>query len=182
MNIGQSQKVEIEAGKMWSTGIDIQKRNSIINVSIRLDQYDIKFGLFRAVTSCEFKSTEIKDKDGVTKDHVEHILDGESPFSTIIDYKMIDTSDSQDITINYFASEPGFYRLVFNNDHSWVRAKTVLYRICALMPVVEDDKSGMATGEKQVVDLLDMSPEEKKDSHEVREVDPLKTFGFGVLS
>lgn len=37
--------------------------------------------------------------------------------------------------ITFIAKEAGFYKVVFSNEHSWYRAKTLSYRYTVLAPV-----------------------------------------------
>jgi len=67
------------------------------------------------------------------KDPIEHKLEGKKPYDNILPYKMVEYRD-HDSTINYQAAETGFYRIVFSNEHSWYRPKTLLWRYCLLSP------------------------------------------------
>ena len=93
--------------------------------------YDINIGLFKASKGTEYRQTEEEVKSAIKSNVqvekvniINHKINTKStpPYECIIDYKLIEKHDEdQDITINYFAKEPGFYRIVFNNDHSWIR-------------------------------------------------------------
>jgi len=40
--------------------------------------------------------------------------------------------------INYISEEPGIYKLVFSNEHSWVRGKSLMYRYSVLRPTTKE--------------------------------------------
>jgi hypothetical protein len=68
-------------------------------------------------------------------------MSGKFPYENIIDYKNIEKIEGAvekgDVCVNYAAQEPGFYRIVFSNAHSWMRKKTVLFRYSVLAPLTQ---------------------------------------------
>ena len=58
LHIGQHIKVDIDAGAEYSTGVDISYPNSIINVNVQVQMYDIKIGLFKAAKCTEYRQSE----------------------------------------------------------------------------------------------------------------------------
>ena len=48
--------------------------------------------------------------------------------------KLIDSSE-QIVKVTFIAKEPGFYKIIFSNQHSWMRAKILRYRYVVLRPV-----------------------------------------------
>ena len=173
LSIGQHIRVPVEAGSKFSTGVDISVPNSLISVSMQVEEYDIKIGLFKASQLSDFQQIEdTKSEDpkmapvkAKTRDAIHHIMEGPNPYECIIDFKMIEKSkNGEDITINYLAVEPGFYRIVFSNQHSWVRQKTVIYRYCVLVPVdngkpVTKEEEELDAPSKDLMELLDDDPE-----------------------
>lgn len=89
----------------------------------------------KATNLTEFTRIEESDYKKKTEDHdfVEHTLDGTHPYEIIHPYKSVEAL-SYDQTINFIAIDPGFYRIVFSNEHSWYRAKELLWRYCVLKP------------------------------------------------
>ena len=48
--------------------------------------------------------------------------------------QVIESSENM-VKVTFIAKEEGFYKIVFSNLHSWVRAKTLNYRYVVLKPV-----------------------------------------------
>lgn len=115
-----------------------------------------------------------------------HQINGKKPYENIIDFKTIiatpqpSNNNINDITINYIAKEPGFYRIAFSNEHSWMTKKVVLFRYCVLVPVDQKeqkeyiDKNILGIKEKKteetpivesknLMDMLDDEPERRGD-------------------
>lgn len=161
LSIGQYSKVEIDAGSLFSFGIDIKEPNSMINLNMNIEMYDIKVGLYKATPLVEFIQKEEKVTNQNTlidkKNVIEHPMTG---YECIIDSKLVERKPNEfDITINYKAVEPGFYRIAFSNEHSWVTKKTVLYRYCVLVPVNPVNKELQAESLSQRIEqqnLIDM--------------------------
>lgn len=38
------------------------------------------------------------------------------------------------IKVSYIAKEPGLYKIIWSNEHSWFKSKTLKYRISILKP------------------------------------------------
>lgn len=111
---------------------------------MQVDEYDIKIGFFKCATLSEFTSTEeVETKGNITivKNAIHHSMSGKFPYENIIDYKNIEKIEGAvekgDVCVNYAAQEPGFYRIVFSNAHSWMRKKTVLFRYSVLAPLTQ---------------------------------------------
>lgn len=142
---------------------------------MQVEEYDIKIALFKGTQLVEFDQIEDSSTEdpklvnvkGKARDTIYHSMEGKIPYECIIDYKLIEKSlNNEDITINYLAVEPGFYRIVFSNQHSWMRKKTVLYRYCVLTPLEGQDninepdiKLPDHSEGKNLMDLLDDEPE-----------------------
>jgi hypothetical protein len=39
------------------------------------------------------------------------------------------------VKVTFVAKEPGFYKVIFSNSHSWMRGKTLKFRYVVLRPV-----------------------------------------------
>ena len=50
--------------------------------------------------------------------------------------QIIESCDNM-VKVTFIAKENGFYKILFSNDHSWLRAKTLKFRYVVLKPVVE---------------------------------------------
>ena len=61
--------------------------------------------------------------------------------------------------VTFIAKEMGFYKIVFSNRHSWMRAKTLRYRYVVLKPVSTEDLSDCITDE----DLLEVAASRAMD-------------------
>jgi hypothetical protein len=45
------------------------------------------------------------------------------------------------IKVTFVAKEPGVYKILWSNSHSWFKAKSLHYRILVLSPVNENENS-----------------------------------------
>ena len=41
------------------------------------------------------------------------------------------------VKVSFIAKEPGIYKVLWSNDHSWFKAKTLHYKIAVLKPVLQ---------------------------------------------
>ena len=49
--------------------------------------------------------------------------------------KIIESSD-QVVKVTFIAKEVGFYKVIFSNQHSWMRSKILRYRYVVLRPIL----------------------------------------------
>lgn len=57
------------------------------------------------------------------------------------------------VKVSFIAKEPGIYKVVWSNEHSWFKAKTLAYRISVLRPVevqAEEEKASVENVEKKL--------------------------------
>jgi hypothetical protein len=118
----------IPAGKVFSIVIEISVENSIICINFQTELFDIYIGLYKASPISRYEKITIDGED----DEIDHPLERATPLQEIQSLKQVDSSTAK--TINYIATEPGFYKLVFSNRHSWIREKVLSYRYCVLRP------------------------------------------------
>jgi len=60
----------------------------------------------------------------------------------------IESSESL-VKVTFIAKEPGYYKIVFSNEHSWLRSKTLKMRYVVLKPVETEqtgDKASLTSG------------------------------------
>ena len=60
----------------------------------------------------------------------------------------IESSESL-VKVTFIAKEPGYYKIVFSNEHSWLRSKTLKMRYVVLKPVETQqtgDKPSLTSG------------------------------------
>ena len=119
---GHPKIVEIEAGNSFETIIECSDANSIVCISIQTIDYDIQFGLFQASQASTFDTS---NPNVHTSENMK----------TIIPMVLLQTDVEK--RIDYITKEPSFFKLVFSNDHSWVRAKTMYFSYCVLKPTDE---------------------------------------------
>ena len=43
------------------------------------------------------------------------------------------------VKVTFIAKERGFYKIVFSNEHSWYRSKTLKFRYVVLRPCGDED-------------------------------------------
>ena len=45
------------------------------------------------------------------------------------------------VKVSFIAKEPGIYKIVWSNEHSWFKAKTLKYKISVLKPISSEEES-----------------------------------------
>ena len=59
----------------------------------------------------------------------------------IIEPKVIQDCSQKPVKITYRIEKPGFYNIVFSNEHSWYATKILKYRWCVLVPSERFEKA-----------------------------------------
>lgn len=118
---------EIAAGGNFFQMIEVEHGSSIVFVSFLTTTYDIQFGFYK-VTPHSTVITE-GDNDAVIHKHLEEIY----PLNKL------ESSPSM-VKVSFVAKEPGVYKVLWSNNHSWFKAKTLLYNVAVLRPVKEEFK------------------------------------------
>ena len=78
-------------------------------------------GLYKAQTLSKFE-----EKDDVI-DHPQ------TSFVTVLPLNLVESSSSP-VTISFIAKVSGYYKVVFSNEHSWVRGKSLKFSCAVLRP------------------------------------------------
>ena len=63
---------------------------------------------------------------------IEHPME---KMEVVFPIQVIDSVENM-VKVTFIAKEEGFYKLVFSNEHSWMRAKTLAYRYVILKPIL----------------------------------------------
>jgi hypothetical protein len=101
--------------------VEVEEPNSIIFTSFLTNAYDIQFGFYRVTPH----STVITEgEDIIQHKHLEEI----HPLDKI-------ESSPNPVKVKFIAREPGVYKILWSNSHSWFKAKTLLYRVIVLSPM-----------------------------------------------
>lgn len=105
--------------------IVVDEPNSIIFCGFSTIQYDIQFGFYKVTSESEMSN----------EDETQH-LDLEEIFqlSKIESYP-------NPVKVSFIAKEPGIYKIVWSNEHSWFKAKTLKYKISVLRPITQEEES-----------------------------------------
>mmetsp|Transcript_10133 Transcript_10133/g.10088 ORF Transcript_10133/g.10088 Transcript_10133/m.10088 type:complete len:218 (+) Transcript_10133:917-1570(+) len=104
----------------------VEEANSIIFCGFSTALYDIQFGFYRVSPDSELHS----------EDDNQHVNLEEIYMLTKID------SYPNPVKVSFIAKEPGIYKILWSNNHSWFKAKTLRYKISVLKPgqIKEDRK------------------------------------------
>mgnify|MGYP001048108266 CR=1 FL=1 len=121
VEIGILRYKEIDAGSSFSVPVEVTKENSIICVNFQTTDYDIMIGLYKAQTLSKFEEKN---------DEIEH---PHSSFVTVLPLNLVESSSSP-VTISFIAKVSGYYKVVFSNEHSWVRGKSLKFSCAVLRP------------------------------------------------
>ena len=93
--------------------------------------YDIKFGFYRAKDAESVFTIENEGEDNeIVKVPCETM-------EVVYPMSLIESSESL-VKVTFIAKEPGYYKIVFSNEHSWMRSKTLKMRYVVLKPVVHN--------------------------------------------
>ena len=120
----------------------IQKPNSLLCINFQTAEYDIQFGMYHASKFSKF----IHQNAGTEDESINCPLQGEEKFIEIMPLRLVENTAQTAIRITYTAKNSGFFKLVFSNEHSWVRPKTIKYRYCVLVPekeIVNEEESNV---------------------------------------
>ena len=147
--LGYPNVVDIEAGSSNTVYINVTQTNTLIYITFSVDVSDITFRLFKFFY--DKGVNEWKEMYSIEK----------SP------------CENKAMKVVLFAKKEGVYKVVFDNEYSWIRAKRLTYRV-VLMKAIEQieiegsddydvDSSIMATGnEEQNAKTLEVFSKKKK--------------------
>mmetsp|Transcript_34719 Transcript_34719/g.53279 ORF Transcript_34719/g.53279 Transcript_34719/m.53279 type:complete len:249 (-) Transcript_34719:1195-1941(-) len=144
----------VDAGKAYTVVVDIPVAGSVLCLNFETVDYDIRFALYKATAATKFKVENVGDDSKM----IEHLVEGEDGMTEVLPPVYIDSKEQlhnigQDfstssqgekgstkindghVRISYRAKAPGLYCMVFSNEHSWLRSKTLKYRYSILEPV-----------------------------------------------
>lgn len=130
---GAPKQYLIEAGKCLSFVVEVDLPRSIVSVQFQTEEYDIQFGFFRARDT---ESIYLIQNEGEENESIVHPRDR---MEVVFPLQVIESSDSM-VKITFIAKEEGFYQILFSNEHSWMRSKTLKFRYAVLRPVLHDDE------------------------------------------
>eukprot|EP00347_Sterkiella_histriomuscorum_P002082 403369545 len=122
LKVAYPQIQEIAAGAQFFQMIEVEDANSIIFCGFSTTNYDIKFGFYK-VTS----NSQVSNEDEIQHQNLEEIFQ-----LTQIE------SFPNFVKVSFIAKEPGIYKVLWSNDHSWFKGKTLAYRISVLKQVEEE--------------------------------------------
>ncbi len=91
----------------------VEEPNSIIFCGFSTVLYDIQFGFYRITPD-----SELSAEDETTHLNLEEIFS----LTKIESYP-------NPVKVSFIAKEPGLYKIVWSNEHSWFKAKTLKYKI-----------------------------------------------------
>lgn len=94
------------------------------------------------------------------------------------------------VKVSYVAREPGVYKVVWSNAHSWFKAKTLMYRILVLKPEVETEQLASPVPVRKEdprrqlfdFDLEDLSTVRKQSMQRLMEMGSVVRFASNVDS
>ena len=157
MQIGFPKVVEIEAGKIHYTIVEVDRPKSIISIMFKTEEYDIQFGFYRArATESSFEVLNEGEED-------EMIAHPTDKMEAVFPLQIMECNESM-TKITFIAKESGFYKVIFSNEHSWYRSKTLSYRYTVLAPVEVLPQSDTAPA------ASDSEPVPKEESKTVEQV------------
>lgn len=93
------------------------------------EAYDIQFGFYRAKDESVYEIVNEGNDD-------ELIVHPTDTMEEVFPLQVIESSEST-VKVTFIAKEPGFYKILFSNEHSWMRAKTLKFNYVVLKPVVD---------------------------------------------
>jgi len=76
--------------------------------------------------------------------------------------QIIESSENM-VKVTFIAKEPGFYKILFSNEHSWMRAKTLKFRYVVLKPVTAQPVVASKADAKERIGYIHNDPSKKLD-------------------
>ena len=89
--------------------------------------YDIQFGFYRANDSSQF----VLEDEGGENEAIVHPIEN---LEEVFPLQNIESNENM-VKVTFIAKEEGMYKIVLSNTHSWMRAKTLMFRYVILRPV-----------------------------------------------
>jgi hypothetical protein len=99
--------------------VEVEEANSIIFCGFSTSSHDIRFGFYKATPT-----SEMSGEDEIHHEGLEEIF----PMTTL-------ESHPNFVKVSFIAKEAGIYKILWSNDHSWFKGKTLSYRISVLKPI-----------------------------------------------
>ena len=103
--------------------VEVEEPNSIIFCGFSTTSHDIQFGFYKVTPISEVSSEEEINHSG---------LDEIFPQTKLESHPNL-------VKVSFIAKDAGIYKVLWNNDHSWFKQKTMSYRISVLSPVLVSD-------------------------------------------
>ena len=125
--------------------LEIEEPNSIIFCGFSTLEFDIMFGFYKVTAM-----SELSKDDEVSHLHLEEIFR----------LSKLDSS-FKPVKVSFIAKDPGLYKIVWSNEHSWFKGKTLKYRISTLKPV-KDSKEYKAPVSESVASLSNLTSSKRK--------------------
>ena len=127
LRVGYPNLYNIDAGSKNEKYIEIDNNNSLIYIGFATHAYDINLHLLRYCPNLN-DNNENNDNNNDFND--------KGHFIEMFKLERINCSEIP-IKIILFVKEAGIYKIVFDNEYSWITAKTVRSRLSVLKPVSE---------------------------------------------
>lgn len=151
LRIGYPNKNDVDAGCQMSKYIEVHHANSLVYIGFATQYNDINLHLLKYIPNDENKankqterSKEQNSADGLDEYSEENTNPSDEDFTdkghfkSILKLERIDASLSP-VKIVMFVTEPGTYKLVFDNSFSWFNSKLLRFRVSVLKPISEID-------------------------------------------
>mmetsp|Transcript_17153 Transcript_17153/g.12264 ORF Transcript_17153/g.12264 Transcript_17153/m.12264 type:complete len:232 (+) Transcript_17153:457-1152(+) len=129
---------EMAAGAEFYQMVVVEEPNSVIFCGFSTLLYDIQFGFYRVVPESELNP----------EDDNQHLGLEEIYALTKIE------SYPNPVKVSFIAKEPGIYKILWSNNHSWFKAKTLRYKISVMKPVIEERKGGEVKVQEEMKEEL----------------------------
>ena len=103
--------------------VEVEEPNSIIFCGFSTTSYDIQFGFYKVTPI-----SEVSSEEEIHHNDLEEIF----PQTKLESHPNL-------VKVCFIAKDAGIYKVLWNNDHSWFKSKTLTYRISVLKPVMVSD-------------------------------------------
>lgn len=141
LRIGYPNSYEVDAGSEMSKYIEVHHPNSLVYVGFATQANDITLHLLKYIPNDEVaeinEETQQSGEETQTEEESEEYTD-KGHFKLLLKLDRIDSSLTP-VKIVMFVTEPGTYKLVFDNTFSWFTSKTMRHRLSVLRPLSEID-------------------------------------------
>jgi hypothetical protein len=107
--------------------VEVEESNSIIFCGFSTTSYNIQFGFYKVTPL-----SEVSSEEEIHHNNLEEIF----PQTKLESHPNL-------VKVSFIAKDAGIYKILWSNDHSWFKAKTLSFRSSVLKPVLVTESNSL---------------------------------------